>query len=77
MEYAQSSLAVARYHALQGGGDLLHAKELLEVIANSQCAEVAFANDLLKRVKHALLTRQPQDASPQMEASNTAAVAAK
>ncbi|THH30787.1 hypothetical protein EUX98_g3408 [Antrodiella citrinella] len=58
MEYAASSLNVARYHAFHGGGDLAHAKELMEVIAASQCAEVSQAADLLKRIK-LLMTARP------------------
>lgn len=78
MEYAQSSLAVARYHVYQGGGDLAHAKELMEVIAASQCAEVSQAAELLKRVKLYMTARPASEVMPQyfkMKARATSAAA--
>ncbi|KAH8080266.1 hypothetical protein BXZ70DRAFT_640964 [Cristinia sonorae] len=57
-EYANSSMCVARYHLSQGGGDLQHARELMEVIAASQCPEAPQAGELLKRLK-VLTTARP------------------
>ncbi|TCD69804.1 Anaphase-promoting complex subunit 23 [Steccherinum ochraceum] len=57
-DYAYSSLCVARYHLLQGGGDFLHARDLMEVIAGSQCAEVGQATELLKRIKMVIMTQR-------------------
>lgn len=57
-EYAKSSIAVAQFHLFQGGGDLYHAKALMETVSNSQSEEVTKAADLLKRIKSAIVVKQ-------------------
>ena len=57
-EYAKSSLFVAQYHLLQGGGDLFHAKSLMEAVAEGQSEEVSKAVDMLKKIKLESATKQ-------------------
>ena len=52
-EYARSSVYVARYHLMHGGGDLALAQDLMEEVATSNSEEMAQAADLLKRIEAA------------------------
>lgn len=63
IEYARSAVHVARYHLLQGGGDLELAKEYMEKVASSNAEEVREATDLLKKIKLALSAKQEADAA--------------
>ncbi len=56
-DYAKSSILVAQYHLQQGGGDLYHAKTLMEAVASSQSEEVPKAVELLKRIKVEIAAR--------------------
>ncbi|KAJ3003858.1 hypothetical protein NUW54_g5089 [Trametes sanguinea] len=48
-EWSKSAVYVARYHILQGGGDLALARQYLEWVAVSNAEEVTQANELLRR----------------------------
>ena len=65
-EYAHSSVYVARYHLLQGGGELDLARDLMEEIASSNSEEVAQATDLLKKVQQAI-DRDSDDAASEAQ----------
>ncbi|TFY58515.1 hypothetical protein EVJ58_g6367 [Rhodofomes roseus] len=67
-EYAKSSVYVARYHIIHGGGDLALAKELLEPIASSNAEEVSQATDLLKKARSAQAKIQMDAAQAQSQA---------
>lgn len=58
MDYASSSVYVARYHLQTTGGDLFHARELMEAVASSQSEDVTQAADLLKRIRSAIVQKQ-------------------
>ncbi|KAJ3554079.1 hypothetical protein NM688_g3293 [Phlebia brevispora] len=60
-DYARSSVYVARYHLLQGGGDLELAKDLMEEVASSNSEEVAQGTDLLKKIKVAIVAKQQHE----------------
>lgn len=62
-EYAHSSVYVARYHLLHGGGDLELARDLMEEIASSNSEEVAQATDLLKKIKMAIAAKHEADSA--------------
>ncbi|KAI0070177.1 TPR-like protein [Panus rudis PR-1116 ss-1] len=70
-EYASSCVYVARYHLLHGGGDLFHARDLMESVASSQSEEVAQAADLLKRIRAAIAAKQQADAARASQAGGT------
>lgn len=70
-EYARSSMYVARYHLLQGGGDLMLAKDLMEEIASSNSEEVAQGTDLLKKIIIAIAAKQQQEASSEAQVLTT------
>lgn len=55
--YARSACFVARYHLLQGGNDILLAKEYLALVAKSNAEEVGVAAELLKKVDEVLADR--------------------
>lgn len=48
---------VARYHLMQGGGDLELAKTYTEKVAGSNAEEVREASDLLKKIKLAIAVK--------------------
>ncbi|CAL1706904.1 unnamed protein product [Somion occarium] len=76
-EFATSSVYVARYHLSQGGGDLFHARELMEVVASSQSEEVTQATDLLKRIRSAIAQKQHTDAMKATATTSDGAAGAK
>ncbi|CDO74456.1 hypothetical protein BN946_scf184979.g11 [Trametes cinnabarina] len=59
-EWSKSAVYVARYHILQGGGDLSLARQYLEWVAVSNAEEVTQANELLRRHLPAAVVRQQQ-----------------
>ncbi|KAI0630266.1 TPR-like protein [Trametes polyzona] len=59
-EWSKSAVYVARYHILQGGGDLVLARQYLEWVAVSNAEEVNQANELLRRHLPAAIIRQQQ-----------------
>ncbi|OSD06778.1 TPR-like protein [Trametes coccinea BRFM310] len=59
-EWSKSAVYVARYHILQGGGDLALARQYLEWVAVSNAEEVTQANELLRRHLPAAVMRQQQ-----------------
>ncbi|PSR81158.1 hypothetical protein PHLCEN_2v6493 [Hermanssonia centrifuga] len=71
-EYARSGVYVARYHLLQGGGDLLLAKQYMDIVASSNSEEVGQAAELLKKIKIALTAKHHAEAM--IEAHGVAAV---
>ena len=62
-EYARSSVYVAHYHLLQGGGNLELAKELMEEVAESNAEEVDQAIELLKKIEWAIAANHTQESS--------------
>lgn len=60
-DYASSSVYVARYHLSHDGGDLFHARELMEAVSSSQSEEVTQAAELLKRIRSAIAQKQNPD----------------
>ncbi|KAL4246021.1 hypothetical protein ABKN59_008839 [Abortiporus biennis] len=62
-EWAKSVVYVARYHFQHGGGDLQHAKRLLELVAASQSEEVSQGTELLKRVNRAITSFEQLEAA--------------
>ena len=60
-EYARSSVYVARYHLMHGGGDLALAHDLMDEVATSNSEEMAQATDLLKRIEAVALTSVHKD----------------
>ncbi|KAI0663596.1 TPR-like protein [Cubamyces menziesii] len=59
-EWSKSAVYVARYHILQGGGDLALARQYLEWVSVSNAEEVTQANELLRRHLPAAVMRQQQ-----------------
>ena len=62
-EYAHSSVYVARYHLLQGGGELDLARDLMEEIASSNSDEAPQATDLLKKIRMAIAAKNEAEAA--------------
>ena len=61
-EYARSAIYVARYHLLQGGGNLELARDFMEEVAASNSEEVATGVDLLRKVNIALTAKLEEEA---------------
>lgn len=60
-EWAKSAVYISRYHFIHGGGDLIHARDLMEVVASSQAEEVQQAGELLRKIRQALAVKSQNE----------------